>query len=121
MEIIRDIGVGVKCHNTPDVDVNGLNHKFVNINAPTPESNIYNDLCFVPLENHFSFRCVNQLEVLESLSSVKSNAVGSDDFDTLFVKALSPRLLPYFTHLFNLVLTSFPDEWRWTKIIPIPM
>ena len=77
MEGIRDIGIGLKCHNTPDVDVNGLNHKFVNINVPTYDSNIYNDLCFVPVENPFSFRCVNQLEVLESSSSVKSNAVGS--------------------------------------------
>ena len=115
-KVIRDIGNGVKCHNTPDVDINGLNHKFININIPTP------DLFFVPLENPFSFRCVNQLEVLECLSSVKSNAVGSDDLDPLFLKALSPRLLPHFTHLFNLVLTmsSFPDEWKRSKIILIP-
>ena len=30
-----------------------------------------------------------------------SNAVRSDDLDSLFLKALSPRLLPYFTHLLN--------------------
>ena len=72
------------------VDVNGLNDKFVNINVPTPHSNIYNDLCFVPLENPFSFRYVNQLEVLES--SMKSDAVGSDDLDPLFLKALSSKL-----------------------------
>ena len=53
--VIRDIGIGVKCHKTPDVYVNDLNHKFVNFNVPTPDSNIYNDLCFVPLENPFSF------------------------------------------------------------------
>ena len=27
--------------------------------------------------------------------------LNSDDLDPLFLKALSPRLLPYFTHLFN--------------------
>ena len=82
---------------------------------------IVSDLCFVPLENPFSFRCVNLFEVLEYLSSVKSNADGSDDLDPLFLKVLSPRLLPYFTHLFNSVLTmsSFPDEWKRSKIIPI--
>ena len=53
---------------------------------------------------------------------MNSNAVGSDDLDPLFLKALSPRLLLYFTHLFNSVLTlsSFPDEWKQSKIIPIP-
>ena len=87
-KVIRDIGIGQKCHNTsPDVDVKGLNDKFVKINVPTPDSNIYNDLCFVPLENPFSFRCVKQLEALECLSSPKSNANGSDDLDPLFSKA----------------------------------
>ena len=109
-KVIRHIGV----------DINGLYHKFVNINVPTPDSNILNDLCFVPLENTFSFCCVNQLEVLECFFSVQSNAVGSDKLDPLFLKALSPRLLPYFTHLFNSVLTmsAFPDEWKRSKINP---
>ena len=48
--------------------------------------------------------------------------VDSDDLVHLFPKASSPRLLLYFTHLFNSVLTmsSFLDEWKWSKIIPIP-
>ena len=50
---------------SPDVNVNALNDKFVNINIPTPDSSIYDDLYFVPLENPCSFHCVNLLEVLE--------------------------------------------------------
>ena len=54
--------------------------------------------------------------------SVKSNAIGSDDLDPLFLKILTSRRLPFCTHLFNTVLTksTFPDEWKLTKIIPIP-
>ena len=74
--MIRDISIGKKCHNTfPDVDVKGLNDKFVNIKVLTPNSN---DIYFVSLEKPFSVRCVNQLEILECLPSVKSKAVGSD-------------------------------------------
>ena len=122
-KVIRDIGILQKFHNTsPDVDVNGLNDKFVNIIVPTLDGNIYNDLCFVPLENRVNFGCVNQLEVLECLSSVKSNAVDSDELDPLVLKALSPRLLPYFTYLFTSVLSmfSFADKRKQSKIISIP-
>ena len=50
--MIRDSGIGQKCHTTsPDVDVNAFNNKFVNINVSTPGSSIYDDFCFVPLEN----------------------------------------------------------------------
>ena len=82
-KVIRD--VGQKCHSTsPDVDVNVLNDTFVNIIASTHDSGIYDDLYFVPRENPFSFRCVNQLEAFECLYSVKSNAIGSVDLHPLF-------------------------------------
>ena len=65
-KVICDFGICQKCHNTsPDVDVNALNDKFVNINVSIPDSSLNDDLCFVPLENRFSFRCINLLEVLE--------------------------------------------------------
>ena len=41
-----------------------------------------------------------------------SNALGSDKLNPLFLKTLSLKLLPYFTHLFNSVfaMSSFPDK-----------
>ena len=70
----------------------------------------------------FSFRCVDQFDVLQCISSVKSNAIGSDDLDLLFLKILAPRFLPFYIHLFNTVLTksTFPDEWKLAKVLPIP-
>ena len=54
--------------------------------------------------------------------SVILKALGSDDLDHLFLKALSPKLLPYYTHLFNTFLTksTFPEHWKLAKILPIP-
>ena len=43
-------------------------------------------------------------QVLERLSSVKSNTIGSDVLDVLY--ALTPRLLSHFTHLYNIFLTK---------------
>ena len=86
---MRDIRIGQKCHNTfPDVDVNALNDKFININVSNPDSSIYDDFCFVPLGNPFSFQCVYQLEVLKCLSSVRLNTIGVDDLDRLYLKTL---------------------------------
>ena len=59
-----------KCHYiSADVDVNGFDDKFVVINLQTPDSNIHNDIWIVPLENAFSYRCANQLEVFVKMLS----------------------------------------------------
>ena len=119
--IIREIGIGGKCPKTDfDVDVNKPSDQFVHSRVPTAIGNMYYDLCCVPPQYSFSFRCVDQFKVLECISALKSNAIGSDDFDPLFLEVLTPRLLPFYTHLFNTVLTksTFPDEWKLAKILP---
>ena len=89
--VIREIGIGRKYPKTEiDADVNKLNDQIVNSKIPTSIGNLYDDLCCVPPQYSFSFRCVSQLEDLECISLVKSNAVGSDDLDPLFMKALTP-------------------------------
>lgn len=121
---IRKIGIGRKTSHTctSEVDVNSLNAKFVNIDVPSPSRNIYSDLCYVPVENTLSFRCVDQSEVLKSLSAIKSNAIGTDDINPIFWRILIPKLLPFLTHLFNTILTksTFPTAWKLSRVIPIP-
>lgn len=121
---IRKIGISDKSISVceVDVDVNDLNHKFVNINIQPPTSRFYDDLCTVSIENCFSFRCVNQNEVCESICAVKSKAVGMDDMNPTFLKAITQKILPFLTHLFNSILTKseFPLGWKLSKIIPIP-
>lgn len=70
----------------------------------------------------FKFVCVSQLDVLESFLSIKSNAVGLDKLHPTFIKSLLPVMLPFFTHVFNTILTTsaYPPSWKKAKIIPIP-
>lgn len=52
-------------------EMNDLNGKFIDIDVLSPNSNSYYDLCYVPVENPLSFRCVDQFEALKSFSSAK--------------------------------------------------
>ena len=103
------------------MNIDDLNRKFVNIDIPKSSHNIYADLCSLPIENTFSFRCVSQREVLLSFSAVKSNAVGVDGINPSFLNVIIPKLLLFVTHLFNTILTRsvYPDGWKQSKIIPI--
>lgn len=120
---IRSIGIGER-KNSPlqsNLNVNELNERFVNVNVNSVAENTYANMCTVPIENCFSFRCVDDAEVLQSLLSIKSNAVGTDEINPIFLKILLPKLLPYITYLFNTVLTKsiFPHGWKLAKVIPI--
>ena len=55
-------------------------------------------------------------DVLEHISVIKSNAVGSGALDPLFLKALT-KLLIYYT---NLSVLNFSEYWKLAKILPIP-
>ena len=83
---------------------------------------VYDDLSSVSIEDSFTFRCVSELEVLSSFRSVKSTAIGIDGLNPRFFEILLSKFLPYVTHVFNTVLTTstFPDEWKKSKITPIP-
>ena len=50
------------------------------------------------------------------------NAVDSNNINPLFLKVLTPKLLSYYTLLFNTGLTksTFPKHWKLAKILPIP-
>lgn len=121
---IRKIGICDSRNETlnSNINVDELNERFVNINVAPPSGNIYEHIHTDPIENCFTFRCVDDAEVLQSILSVKSNAVGMDGIDPTFVKIILPRLLPYITFLFNTVLTKsiFPHGWKMAKIIPLP-
>ena len=65
---------------------------------------------------------IEELEVLSSFRSIKSKAIGIDGVNPRFIEILLSKLLPYVTHVFNTILTksTFPDEWKESKITPIP-
>ena len=70
----------------------------------------------------FSFRCVDQSEVLSAILKIKSNAEDPDEINPKFIKLLVPRLLNYITYIFNSIFTTscFPTSWESARIVPIP-
>lgn len=122
---LRGLGIGKQrpaLQNT--IDGNELNHKFLSplSTAPLREYCHSDELPAASIVPPFSFSRVNDLDVVESFLSVKSNAVGVDEANPIFLKAILPFLLPFFTHVFNTILTTgiFPQQWKLAKIIPIP-
>ena len=121
---IREIGIGKsKCESTSQIDVNALNAKFLDVPSTVSNNDFYDssyshDSQQIP----FSFRCVDQTEVLSAILKIKSNAEGPDDINPKFIKLLLPRLLNYITYIFNSIFTTscFPTLWKTARIVPIP-
>lgn len=125
--VIKSIGIGQKTSNVvADVNADLLNKQFIgdnsDVNSTDICTNFYSSYCNVSVENRFTFRCVNHIEILNGVRSIKSNAIGLDELNPKFLKLLLPNILPYLAHIFNTILTksTFPTAWKYTKIIPIP-
>jgi hypothetical protein len=54
---------------------------------------------FNPTTELFSFRNVDDLEVLNAISHVKSMATGLDGIPLKFIKLILPLILPFITHI----------------------
>ncbi|XP_075151220.1 uncharacterized protein LOC142225331 [Haematobia irritans] len=119
---LRDIGIG-KCGGTvdPSIDLDSLNETFSTLPISSVDLSFY-DTPNASMESSFNFECVNSFDVLDSLLSVKYDAVGADNIDPRFIKILLPELMPYLTYVFNQFITRsvFPDRWKIARIIPIP-
>jgi len=134
-QVIKDIGMGSSPTSKVYIDnLNELNHKFVpdcngdnscdtfcdtaSSRAITPPCDILNNVSSLG----FSFSCVDQTDVLQSILKIKSNAVGLDLIHPKFLKLILPFILLHITHIFNtaLMTSTFPDIWKNAKVIPIP-
>lgn len=64
------------------------------------------------LEDGFDFSGVTPEDVVESLISLKSNAIGFDKVNPTFFKAILPHILPFVTHIINTIFTTsiFPAQ-----------
>ena len=121
---IKELGV---CNNNCDnnlsaIDVNDLNEKFINISMPATNRNYYENYT-IPFRFNsvFRFSCINELDVVKHFLKIKSNAIGLDKIEPIFIKSILPKLLPFLVHIFNTILTtsSFPKIWKKAKIIPV--
>ena len=71
--------------------------------------------------NKLNLISFTELEVLESILSIQSNAVGHDEIHLKFIKLILPFVLPIITHVFNHIIATniFPSAWNIAKIIPV--
>lgn len=68
-----------------------------------------------------AFRNVTEVEIYNSLMSIKSNAVGVDNVPLPFIKLLTPNIIPHISHIINYSITSSrcSDAWKLSKICPV--
>lgn len=81
------------------VTLNELNAKFINRYFPPPIGNVYENMCFAPVENQFSFLCVDVMEVYKSFMIIKSKAVDIDDNHPI-------TILPYLSKLLENIINK---------------
>jgi hypothetical protein len=74
-----------------------------------------------PFDDEFYFAAVPQIDVIKSISEIKSNAVGADALPLRFIKMILPLITPYITHLYNtsFMTSIFPSAFKFSLIIPI--
>lgn len=74
------------------------------------------------VNNTFRFKEVDEITVLNHLSSIKSRAAGSDGIEIEFIKLCCPYLLPYLTHIINFCIKKsvFPLAWKIANVTPVP-
>ena len=104
-----------------DGDVDVLNNFFVGDSASDDPS----DIDFDGLEssmNSFSFRCVDEIELLGALNKIKSGSIGIDNIPIKFIKIIFPHVSDLLLNIINSVFMSsvFPEFWKTARTVPIP-
>lgn len=74
------------------------------------------------INGKFHFKYVLPEDIVEAITSIKSNAKGVDLIPVNFIKLCLPALLPVLDHIFNYSLQNgcFPSVWKMANILPIP-
>lgn len=117
---VRNLGLG-RCKSSisgvfkPD-DINSYFCSSLNSSSSTV------DLISNVSPNSFSFSNISLEELHSAIWKVKSESAGLDNISLKFVKRVFPFVSKYLLHIFNFMLTSssYPDQWKLSKIIPIP-
>lgn len=103
------------CHHSAS-DINGFFSS--NFTHSSSRSRIDDN---VRVRSTFAFNEINEIDVVNAIYEIKSNAVGLDEIPIKFIKLILPILLKPITHLFNCIINTsmFPEGWKSSKIIPI--
>lgn len=106
-------------------DVNLINNHFIN-SVPhyqvSPETIDALAVDNPTMTNDFSLELVSQTDVLKSLHSIKSNAVGVDGITITMLKLCLPYCLNPLTHIINYSIEKgeIPAIWKTALVLPLP-
>lgn len=72
-------------------------------------------------DDYFYFSHVYPRDVIRSISSFSSNAMGDDKLTLRYFKICLPVILPFLIDLLNFSLTHsvFPSQWKRSLIFPV--
>jgi len=67
------------------------------------------------------FSGVSEAEILQTIKSISSTAVGSDNLSLELIKYCLPIILPYVKHIINHCISAseFPDCWKESIVTPL--
>lgn len=120
---LKNLGVGRE-KNKPTVvhNLDLLNTFFTGVPDGIERAQDYaNSVEVNDRENGFSFAEVSEIDIINCLMHIKSNAVGADSIPIKFIKDTLPLTLPFITCIFNTSLRSciFPDAWKYSIVFPL--
>lgn len=109
---------GVASNNSPPNDINVDEFNLSSILPPIlnePPLSMYGN-------ENFSFSCIDEAELLNAVSRIKSNSVGPDGVSLRFLKMIYSAISQHLLHVVNVILTTskFPDIWKTARVLPIP-
>lgn len=107
-------------------NVEELNDYFLSVYNKSNNCNetiaFYKNNRFSQFNNLFSLNPVDSNSILAAISSLKSNAFGSDKISLTMLKLCLPKVLNHITHIISCCLEAgyFPGTWKVAVITPIP-
>ncbi|XP_037930440.1 uncharacterized protein LOC119665224, partial [Teleopsis dalmanni] len=119
---IKSLGIIKNSTAVCSLDPNNLNDYFVSsVGSRLRVNPAFPCLEHAGSESIFSFECVSEEVVFNSVMKIKSNAIGIDKIPLKFLKLTLQSIISPLTHIINHCFASstFPNTWKLAKIIPI--
>ncbi|XP_044744208.1 uncharacterized protein LOC123306313 [Coccinella septempunctata] len=104
-------------------DPDEINDYFLDIPTNNSDQSIIDYYGDNPISSElFSFRLVDENDIIKVLKKVKNSAPGSDNISISFVKICCPHILPFLVNIYNSIILSskFPSSWKCARVTPIP-
>lgn len=96
-----------------------FNNHFASVFAPPSSQKRFSTS--MPRESDFEFTNVTNETTYNALFAISTNALGHDKIPAIFVKKMSPFIIPFLTLIINgcITISFFPTDWKSAVVKPI--